>query len=897
MFLKSTKKSFAILTLVVFMMTLVPTAAFGAVSAVAATPSVNATGATATYTINFTTATALPNNGTITVVFPAGTNLAGVGNGDITSTTFDGTFTVAAAAQTLTITRVGGTATAAGAQVLTIVNVVNGTTNAAAVLSVETSADAGAVDSAAFAIKKANRFSSILETDKTSLAADGTATVKFTVYAHDVNYTIVTGAPIIIASSRGTADAFRNAADAGPLAGAPVGSAIPEPIYAVSTDATGKAEFKVKSAIAGATKIGIALKDAVGVVADPAAGTVYEHLMGVTGANPVSCELITIKDITFTSPVTKVIDVNDAPTASDSSVVAGTGAIGAPWASTTVNGNGIDTYTLVYKATATNNGPAANQEVTFTVSDSALRLTKTTAITDAGGMVSVKVSAAKPGTYYVKATAGEKAAANQYMTFANNEVFDVKLVSKNNQTVAKSAILYLEFQLLDSQGNQIDSPIAATGTAISGVISNLNISAIKRPTDAAMDEIIATSAGDGNSATAEYTFYPYNGGHFTMQVGAGELNTEGEYTIRVFLDNGKHADANFTVKKQGAITSLLLLYRQKAVPLNTAVGAPIVMRYDADGTARLLTAGEVAADFTFVASDVNKVSALTSTSGAFTSTSDKDYAGDLVITAIDKANNLTASATVVIVQQVNGFSLTPPADASAVNSNALLNVQFVDVDGKALSVSDATNVTYEFYVIDKPSGALISTSQPSTVKDDLKKYGTAALKIASTVAGDIKIQVVATITGGSSAGTYTKDATVSFGAAKAVIGAKTVTMFIGATGFVQDGTAKVNDVVPFIQDGRTFVAVRPVADAFGAEIGWNEAAQTVTLTRSDMTLTIIVGSDTITKVANGVTTTPTADVPAFIKDGRTVLPFRAVGEAFGATVSYDEAAQAVSFAQ
>ncbi len=120
-------------------------------------------------------------------------------------------------------------------------------------------------------------------------------------------------------------------------------------------------------------------------------------------------------------------------------------------------------------------------------------------------------------------------------------------------------------------------------------------------------------------------------------------------------------------------------------------------------------------------------------------------------------------------------------------------------------------------------------------------------------------------------------------------------MFIGATGYVQDGAAKVTDVAPFIQDGRTFVAVRPLADAFGCEIGWNEATQTVTLTRADITVTIVIGSNAITVVKDGVTSTVTADVPAFIKDGRTVLPFRAVGEAFGYNVDYNAASQAVSY--
>ena len=132
---------------------------------------------------------------------------------------------------------------------------------------------------------------------------------------------------------------------------------------------------------------------------------------------------------------------------------------------------------------------------------------------------------------------------------------------------------------------------------------------------------------------------------------------------------------------------------------------------------------------------------------------------------------------------------------------------------------------------------------------------------------------------------------------KEIIGAKSITMFIGSSGYVQDGVAKITDVAPFIKDDRTFVAIRPVADAFGCEIGWDEVEQKVTLVRDDIVVTINIGSSDIEVVEDGVVSVVEADVPAFIEDGRTVLPFRAVGNAFGATVDYDEVTQSVTYTQ
>ena len=128
-------------------------------------------------------------------------------------------------------------------------------------------------------------------------------------------------------------------------------------------------------------------------------------------------------------------------------------------------------------------------------------------------------------------------------------------------------------------------------------------------------------------------------------------------------------------------------------------------------------------------------------------------------------------------------------------------------------------------------------------------------------------------------------------------------MFIGARGFTQDGAGKTMDVAPFIENQRTFVPVRFLAEAFGATADWvpkDAPVRTVTLSREGITITINIGSPEIAVVEAGVTRTVTADVAAFIRNGRTVLPFRAIAEAFGAEVDYgpkDAPIEWVSFKQ
>ena len=139
---------------------------------------------------------------------------------------------------------------------------------------------------------------------------------------------------------------------------------------------------------------------------------------------------------------------------------------------------------------------------------------------------------------------------------------------------------------------------------------------------------------------------------------------------------------------------------------------------------------------------------------------------------------------------------------------------------------------------------------------------------------------------------------VKFVAERVAIGAENVTLFIGSTNYVVDGQPKVSDLAPFIQDNRTFVPVRVVAEALGAEVEWDEATQTVTIAREDLTATLTIGSNEIT-LSDG--TVVVSDVAPFIKEGRTVLPFRVIGEIFGADVEAVSAADgrtiAVTFEQ
>ena len=94
---------------------------------------------------------------------------------------------------------------------------------------------------------------------------------------------------------------------------------------------------------------------------------------------------------------------------------------------------------------------------------------------------------------------------------------------------------------------------------------------------------------------------------------------------------------------------------------------------------------------------------------------------------------------------------------------------------------------------------------------------------------------------------------------------------------------------PTIVDGRTLVPVRGVFEALGFDVDWYQPTQTATLTGNDHVVVISIDSPTFT--TNGAS--HPLDVPAQIIEGRTMLPIRAVLQAVGKDVDWDDTTQTV----
>lgn len=115
-----------------------------------------------------------------------------------------------------------------------------------------------------------------------------------------------------------------------------------------------------------------------------------------------------------------------------------------------------------------------------------------------------------------------------------------------------------------------------------------------------------------------------------------------------------------------------------------------------------------------------------------------------------------------------------------------------------------------------------------------------------------------------------------------------------------DGHLMDFDVNPQIIDGRTMVPLRKIFEEIGALVKWDSDTQTISARKSSKTVTLKAGESELTinkgktdENGNPVTETVTLEVPAQIISGRTLVPARAVSEAFGFNVAWDEKNQKV----
>lgn len=124
-----------------------------------------------------------------------------------------------------------------------------------------------------------------------------------------------------------------------------------------------------------------------------------------------------------------------------------------------------------------------------------------------------------------------------------------------------------------------------------------------------------------------------------------------------------------------------------------------------------------------------------------------------------------------------------------------------------------------------------------------------------------------------------------------------------------NGEKLIFDVPPTIVDNRTMVPIRAVCEALGADVYWHGETKSIIIVKNDTKLYLAIDhpylesmncvdfADLVAQVEADQTfewlTLTELDAPPMIKDNRTLLPIRAVCEALGATVTWEQEAMNV----
>lgn len=121
----------------------------------------------------------------------------------------------------------------------------------------------------------------------------------------------------------------------------------------------------------------------------------------------------------------------------------------------------------------------------------------------------------------------------------------------------------------------------------------------------------------------------------------------------------------------------------------------------------------------------------------------------------------------------------------------------------------------------------------------------------------------------------------------------TVVFKIGNTEYLINGNTNTMEVAPYIKDGRTMLPVRALANAIGipdSNITWNSYEEKVIVQKHDRKVQLTIGQNIINVNGNDIV----IDVAPEITDDRTFLPLRALMDAFGISINWDDKAKSVT---
>lgn len=549
----------------------------------------------------------------------------------------------------------------------------------------------------------------------------------------------------------------------------------------------------------------------------------------------------------------------------------------------TVDANGLTETKIIveaYKKADDGTLKAADKGtvVNFDTNSANLFLDKTSDKIDYTGEASVKLTGDVYGTYKLYITVGDVDATLDNVVIDKSEASYIELTKApksglawDNDFKTKGMEDFVHIQIKDINNNVMKGVIPSEKIFEKGD-PGVYVKVLDQPSnmDVDDDQFYVKPVKNNDNKNKDY---------YTL-VSEKELK-EGKYSVQLGLRNGKKIVVNFEIAKFGTAKDLKIDYDTESVELSSFVEAPTIVLVDENGvekkSEKRVTLGYngYAVETVAYENGDKDVKPFNTDDGSFWVKDDEKYLGSkITVTAVAEREGLSAKAELTVAQ--DGRNIKFLDNKGAVGANNKVIFQLVDGDGKTVALGgggyDTSAVTIQSVSDDT---AKVSATVNNT--GDLSDKGTGELSLTSDkpVTADIQVYV------------RNKDGKYYAGNLKYTFGKTasnadtTVVMTIGSKDVIVDNNVTVIDAAALIKNERTFVPYRALAEAFGAKVEWNEKDRTVT-TEMDGKRVVM----TIDKKEYKVNDKDmTMDVAPYISGDRTLVPVRFVAEALGFKVT------------
>jgi hypothetical protein len=372
----------------------------------------------------------------------------------------------------------------------------------------------------------------------------------------------------------------------------------------------------------------------------------------------------------------------------------------------------------------------------------------------------------------------------------------------------------------------------------------------------------------------------------------------GDYTFKITLANGKYKELSITVAEMGTPVQLTATPKTAVVEVGGRTSASFKL-VDANGVSKKAIIDQdidVAVSGYAVAKTQTVATGTKNTKEIFVKNDEKYLSSEISVIATSDRYNLVGQTTIKVTDG-NAFIMTPVKEATINTPTDLMymlrtkdGLMCVNSKGDSSTQMQVVSGQTSFVVLDKPEGATVNLDARAAggAGTSLGQQGYGQARIECDTPGEVTLQMtygVKTLTADDTWTDRYYTGTMKINFTNGSSG-KTVVMSIGSNEIVVNDAKATIDAAPLVQNSRTYVPFRALAEAFGAEVSYDEATQAVTATLGSKTVVMTIGSATYT--VNGAE--QTADVAPFINGSRTMVPVRFVAEAFGSTVTptYDE---------